>query len=304
LFGLIGSGAITGGIFGGYLASLLAPVMGSENLLFIGVILLLVCIPVNKAIWRSSELAGVSFQRQKRRMDKLAERPIRLIKDSRHLTYLALITVFAVLVARLVDYQFSAISSSKIADEDELTAFFGFWFSNFNIISLLIQLFLTRRVVGVFGVGISLYILPAGILIGALAVLFVPGLWSAVFIKSADGSLKQSINKSAIELLVLPVPAEIKNQSKTFIDVVVDSVATGLSGVILVTLVNGFDLSARFISFTIILLVLLWFHFATRVRAEYILLFKRKLKQFASDENHALDGEREKDRFPGFQPLL
>ena len=187
----------------------------------------------------------------------MAERPLRLIKNSKHLTYLALITVFAVLVARLVDYQFSAISSSRIADEDELTAFFGFWFSNFSIISLLIQLFLTRKIVGVLGVGISLYILPAGLLIGALTILFLPGLWSAVFIKSADGSLKQSINKSAIELLALPVPTEIKNQAKTFIDVVVDSLATGLSGIILITLVNGLSLPIWVISMTIILL-LVW----------------------------------------------
>jgi len=289
LFGLIGSGAITGGIFGGYLASLLAPAIGSENLLFVGALLLLVCIFVNHSIWKSPELTDLSFQRLKRRVDKIAERPVRLIRDSKHLTYLALITVFAVLVARLVDYQFSAISSAKIADEDELTAFFGFWFSNFNIISLLIQLFITRKVVGVFGVGISLYILPAGLFIGALSVLFIPGLWSAVFIKSVDGSLKQSINKSAIELLVLPVPTEIKNQAKTFIDVVVDSFATGLSGIILITLVNGLELSVRFISLTIMALVFFWFYFGSKVRREYVLLFKHKLKQFSKDGTESLD---------------
>lgn len=289
LFGLIGSGAITGGIFGGYLASLLAPAIGSENLLFVGAFLLLIAIYVNRSIWKSPELKAFSFQRQTRRVEKMAERPLRLIKDSRHLTYLALITVFAVLVARLVDYQFSAISSAKIADEDELTAFFGFWFSNFNILSLLIQLFLTRKVVGVFGVGYSLYILPAGILIGALSVLFIPGLWSAVFIKSVDGSLKQSINKSAIELLVLPVPTEIKNQAKTFIDVVVDSFATGLSGIILISVVNGLELSVRFISLIILLLIFLWFYFGTKIRREYVLLFKHKLKQFTSNGNESID---------------
>lgn len=304
LFGLIGSGAIAGGIFGGYLASLLAPAIGSENLLFVGVFLLLICIFVNKAIWKSPELAGVSFHRQKIRIDKLAERPLRLIKNSKHLTYLALITVFAVLVARLVDYQFSAISSSRIPDEDELTAFFGFWFSNFSIISLLIQLFLTRKIVGVLGVGISLYILPAGLLIGALTILFLPGLWSAVFIKSADGSLKQSINKSAVELLALPVPTEIKNQAKTFIDVVVDSLATGLSGIILITLVNGLDLPIWVISMTIILLVAGWFYFATKVRREYVLLFKHKLKQFSPDDIHAAINISDETVYGGIQKVL
>ena len=283
LFGLVGSGAILGGIIGGYLASLLAPVVGSENLLFIGVFFLVICIPVNATIWKSKELASLTYPRQKRRMGKLAEHPLRLIRNSRHLTYLALITILVVMVARLIDYQFSAISSAKIPDEDKLTAFFGFWFSNFNILSLIIQLFITRRVVGLFGVGLSLYFLPAGIFIGALALLFVPGLWSAIFVKLCDGSLKQSINKSAIELLALPIPAEIKNQAKTFIDVVVDSFATGLSGIILVTLVNGLTISARFISIPVIMLILLWLYFATNVRREYVLLFKQKLRQHRND---------------------
>ncbi|KPL17199.1 MAG: hypothetical protein AMS23_06385 [Bacteroides sp. SM1_62] len=288
LFGLIGSGAIIGGIFGGYLASILAPIVGSENLLFIGVFFLLICIPVNAAIWKSQELAALTFPRQKKRMGKIAEHPMRLIKNSKHLTYLALITILVVMVARLIDYQFSAISSAKIPDEDELTAFFGFWFSNFNILSLIIQLFITRRVVGLFGVGLSLYFLPAGIFIGALALLFVPGLWSAIFVKLCDGSLKQSINKAAIELLALPIPAEIKNQAKTFIDVVVDSFATGLSGIILVTLVNGLAISARFVSIPVILLIFLWLYFATHVRREYVLLFKQKLKQNRTDRNSGI----------------
>ncbi len=288
LFGLIGSGAIIGGIFGGYLASILAPVVGSENLLFVGVFFLLICIPVNTSIWRSRELASLTFPRQKKRMGKIAEHPMRLIKNSRHLTYLALITILVVMVARLIDYQFSAISSAKIPDEDELTAFFGFWFSNFNILSLIIQLFITRRVVGLFGVGLSLYFLPAGIFIGAMALLFSPGLWSAIFVKLCDGSLKQSINKSAVELLALPIPAEIKNQAKTFIDVVVDSFATGLSGIILVALVNGLAISARFISIPAILLILLWLYFATNVRREYVLLFKQKLKQNRTDKNNGI----------------
>ncbi|MEZ4825267.1 MAG: hypothetical protein R3C61_03090 [Bacteroidia bacterium] len=46
LFGFIGAGAIAGGIFGGYLTSILAPVLGSENLLFVSALLLIICIPI------------------------------------------------------------------------------------------------------------------------------------------------------------------------------------------------------------------------------------------------------------------
>ena len=46
LFGFIGSGAILGGIFGGYLTSILAPIIGNENLIFLAAFFLLFCIPL------------------------------------------------------------------------------------------------------------------------------------------------------------------------------------------------------------------------------------------------------------------
>jgi AAA family ATP:ADP antiporter len=105
----------------------------------------------------------------------------------------------------------------------------------------------------------------------------MPALWSAILIKSGDGSLKQSINKSAIELLALPIPTETKNQVKTFIDVFIDSFATGVGGIILIMLINGLNLSIHFVSISIMLLILLWFYYAKKVRIEYLSLFKEKL---------------------------
>ncbi|MEZ5069457.1 MAG: hypothetical protein R2751_00465 [Bacteroidales bacterium] len=277
LFSVIGGAAIGGGIFGGYLTSVLAPLIGSENVLFVGAFFLILCIPLFRAIWNSNKAVTSSVYRRKQRMGKVSERPYRLVLSSKHLTYLAGITALSVLVAKLVDYQFSAISSMRILDEDELAAFFGFWFSNFNLLSLLIQLFLTRRIVGVYGVGVSLFFLPVGIFAGAVAILISPGLFSAVLIKASDGSLKQSVNKSAIELLAFPIPSDIKNQAKTFIDVFVDAIATGISGLLLVFFVNGLHLPVRFVSVVILLLLLVWFKMISRIRNEYIDQFRKKL---------------------------
>lgn len=277
LFSVIGGAAIGGGIFGGYLTSVLAPLIGSENVLFVGAFFLVCCIPLSRAIWNSNRQVTASLYQRKQRSGKVSEKPYRLVLSSRHLSYLAAITAISVLVAKLVDYQFSAISSRRILNEDELASFFGFWFSNFNLLSLLIQLFITRRVVGVYGVGISLFFLPLGILLGAVAILVSPGLWSAVLIKASDGSLKQSVNKSAIELLAFPIPADIKNQAKTFIDVFVDSFATGISGLLLIFLINGLNLQVRFVSILILLLLLIWLRLIARIRSEYIIQFKQKL---------------------------
>jgi AAA family ATP:ADP antiporter len=278
LFGYIGAGAIGGGIFGGYLTSVLAQFMSSEFLLFVCAALLYLCIPITRRVWEQNVAKTQTPFQQKKRLTGFAEHPVNLIRQSRHLTYLAGIVGVSVMVAKLVDYQFGGVASTLITDPDELTAFFGFWFSTFNLISLLLQLFLTRRIVGTFGVGTSLFFLPTLIFLAAMLLLIFPELLlAAVFLKMSDGSLKQSINKAAMELIILPVPVDVKNQTKTFIDVFVDSLATGISGLILIFLVKGLDLSTHAISIMIIALILVWIFLANKVRGEYLKSFKLKI---------------------------
>lgn len=283
LFGFIGSGAIFGGIFGGYLTNLLAPVMGSENIILFSIGFILICLPLVTRLCRSSErplsfiTPVLAFQTGPK-----AAHPWRLIRKSWHLSYLAAILGIGVLTAKLVEYQFSAIAISHIPQEDELAAFFGFWLSNLNIASLLIQLFVTRRVVGTLGVGTSLFFLPLGILTGALAILFYPVLWAAVYLKVCDGSLKNSINKAGIELMVLPIPSAVKNQIKAFIDVFVDSAATGVGGLLLLGLAFLFPATPGDVSVMIIILVLVWLFLANRIRYEYIQSFRLKISDKAS----------------------
>lgn len=279
LFGFIGAGAIAGGIFGGYLTNLLAPVIGSENLIFVCILFLSACIFIARTVWKKSVETNpeIKFQ-QKTLLKKSVDHPIKLIRNSRHLTVMAGLVGIGVLAAKLVDYQFSAIATANIFHEDELTAFFGFWLSNLNLVSLFIQLFLTRRVVGVFGVGTSLFFLPAGILFGAVAILIFPALWSGILIKISDGSLKQSINKAGMELLALPIPTDIKNQAKTFIDVFMDSFATGIGGVLLSLLTFGLGFSVRQVSVVIILLIAAWLYLVIQIRREYINSFRLRIE--------------------------
>lgn len=277
LFGFIGAGGIAGGIAGGYSASALATFMTSESLLFVAGFLLALCIPITRHIWTDSVVPTQQPIQQKKRMGGLQEHPLLLILHSRHLTYLAVIIGVSVIVAKLVEYQYTAVASEHFRDPEKLTSFFGFWLSTLSIISLLVQLFITHRVVGVFGVGTSLFLLPTGILVGALLLFLFPSLWAAILIRIADGSLKQSINKSATELLALPIPTDIKNRTKSFIDVFIDCFATGLAGLILIFIVNKLNLDTRATCLMIIALIGVWIYFAYRVRKEYIRSFKQRM---------------------------
>lgn len=304
LFGFIGTGAIAGGIFGGYLTTLLAEPLGSENLIFVGAGLLFFCIPITIYVWKSQVLPSqTSFQRKK----KIGKRDhaFQIIRKSAHLSYLAGIVGVSVIIAKLVDYQFNAVASAKIPDPDELTAFLGLWFSNFNLVSLIIQLLLTRRVVGMFGVGTSLLFLPISILFGATLLFFLPELWVVIILKTSDGSLKQSINKAAVELLALPIPLETKTQTKTFIDVFIDSIATGLGGIILIFLVKGLGLPVPFISLMIIALIGVWIFFVLRVRKEYLRSFRLNMLQASTtEEDNPIQQPDQKSILEGWKKVL
>lgn len=277
LFGFIGSGAIMGGIIGGYLTSILAPFIGNENLVFIAAFLLLFCIPLLRKVWGTRVKKLGQFKEKKRTISN-AERPLGLILKSKHLTYIACIVAVSVLVAKLVDYLFSDFAAASFADTDELTAFFAFWFSTFNLLSLVIQLFFTHRIVGIWGVGFSLLLLPIGIFGGSLFFLILPELSAVVVIKAMDGVLKQSVHKSASELLALPLPFDLKNRTKSFIDVVVDSIATGIAGCLLIFVIRGLDLPSFYIGVLIIILVALWLFFIFKVRQEYYKTFRTNLE--------------------------
>lgn len=277
LFGFIGSGAIIGGIFGGYLTSILAPLIGNENLMFVAALLLFFCIPLLRKIWNIRVRKNGTIRKHKNPVNTV-EPPLKLILKSKHLTYIASIVAVSVVVAKLVDYLFSDFASSAISDADELTAFFAFWFSTFNLLSLIIQLFFTHRIVGIWGVGFSLLLLPIGIFGGSILFLLLPELSAVVVIKAMDGILKQSIHKSASELLTLPLPFDLKNKTKSFIDVVVDSLATGIAGCLLIFVVRGLDLPSFYIGILILILVCLWLYFIYKVRIEYYKTFRTNLE--------------------------
>ena len=278
LFGFIGSGAILGGIFGGYLTSFLAPVIGNENLIFLASALLFVCFPLLRNIWKSRVIKLGKFKEEKRTVFSGDGRPFQLIKKSKHLTYMAAILALSVVVAKLIDYLFSDFASAAISDPEELTSFFAFWFSTFNLVALSIQLFFTHRIVGIWGVGFSLLLLPIGILLSGVFFLILPELSVVVVIKAMDGSLKQSVHKSASELLALPLPFDLKNKTKSFIDVVVDSIATGIAGCLLLFVVKAFQLPSYYITIIIIVLVLIWVFFIGQVRKEYYKTFRQNLE--------------------------
>ena len=100
-----------------------------------------------------------------------------------------------------------------------------------------------------------------------------------VIIKGIDGSFKQSLNKAAVELSIMPIPLQIKNQAKSYIDVAVDSIATGIAGFMLIFLIKRLDLNTSYITIIIILFVFIWILLIYRLREAYFESFRTNIER-------------------------
>lgn len=280
LFGFIGAGAIAGGIFGGYLTSILAKYFGNSTVIYAAASLLLLCLPIIFTVWkmRIITLNRIIIKNRNKEKKEVSGSAIKVILKSKHLSYLALIVGVSVIVAKLVDYQFSDFSHTTFTDPDELSAFFGFWFSSFNVAAFLIQLLLTNRLLSFFGVTSNLLILPMGIALGSLLFLVFPELWALVLIKGMDGSFKQSVNKAAFELSILPISFDVKKRAKPFIDVVIDSIATGIAGCLLLLVVKKMDVPSSYITIITFFFLLIWIFIVYRLRDSYFASFLKNIK--------------------------
>lgn len=278
-FGFIGAGGIAGGIFGGYFTSILTSIMPSEHILFVAAFLIFCCVPLYKMFWkREQESSGIISQEKADESEISGKSPFTIIKESKLLLCITVVTGLSVLIAKLIDYQYSDFAARMLDDTEKLSSFFGIWLSNISIFSLIIQLLLTERILKFLGVGSSLLIMPSAILLGSVLLLIIPELWVVVFIKVADGSLKQSIDKSSKELIFMPVPFQTKKKTKSFIDVVVDSVATGVAGILLFFFIKAFDVSSVYVSILTIAILLVEIGMIFRLKRAYRESFRKLAK--------------------------
>ena len=305
LFGPIGAGAIAGGIAGGYLATLIAGEFGIRALLYTATGMLVPVMLISVFLWRNFIRGKESNLSRKKKTSVLRESPHQLIIGSKHLLLLCGIIATSVITAKLVDYQFSALASERFADEDRLTAFFGFWFSTFNVIGLIIQLLLTQRIVQRLGVSGALMFLPVGLGVGAITMLFLPGIGSGIFSRLTDGSLKQSLHRAGVEMLFLPVSDAVKSRIKTYIDVLIDSVAGGLGGLLLLLLVDVFNFSVQAISLLVLVFVLGWLVCVLLIRDEYLEAFRAQLQHLRPEtRSRRTIKSRHKEVLSGFLRVL
>ena len=223
LFGFIAAGATLGAISGSIFTVSTVEHMAPAYLM-IGAALML-----EVAVFCVRRLSGLSNALSERPQADQAEKPIGGtllggIRDALSSSYLLNVSLFLLLYAvttTFLYFQQAAVVSQSFQNRAAQTAFFATVDLGVNVLTLLVQLFLTGRILKRFGVGITLSLLPVFSVFGFGALALVPTLSSVITFQLIRRAGNFAIARPTREVLFTVLPREDRYKAKSFIDTVV-----------------------------------------------------------------------------------
>ncbi len=193
-----------------------------------------------------------------------------LFAGSQYLKSIALIILVSVVVSTLIDFHFKTGAKEAYPSTQQLAGFFSLYYGWLNVATLVVQVLFTGRLLSKLGVGMSLQVTPGLLFTGVLALVVSPGILTATLTRMADAVLRNSIHRSATEVLYTALPGDVVKTVKTFLDVVVERFGDAAAGfiILLFTFLPTRDYLA-YIHVVCIAMIILWFVLNGFLRARF-----------------------------------
>ncbi len=286
VFPLIGGAGLTGAIVGGLLTAVAAKIIGTANLFSLWSLLLFASIPI---VYRIKFLAGPASSDSsvssidpglnQSNNDGGRLREMLQIPLIRSLTYIALPMW---IVVNIVDYQFLHTMNETIQDQDRLAGILGLLNSIFSACGLLLQLFITSRLLNRYGVGAMILAHAVSMTVGSLGLLLrsivAPAVSqallsfrsiAAIFASFSDEVIAISTGESASQLLFNAIPESKRGRCRAFIYGTVEPICAMLSGILLIVLIKS-EATELFLSSVLVACSIIWIWFSVKVESTYL----------------------------------
>lgn len=158
--------------------------------------------------------------------------PLGELRKAPFLRNLGLLVAIGAATSTLLDYIFSAQASVAIARGAPLLHFFSLFWLGVSIVSFILQITLGRIALEKLGLAVSIAFLPGVILLGGALGLAVPGLMSAALLRGGEAVQRNTLFRSAYELLYTPLSEQRKRATKALIDIGFDRAGTVIGSTI------------------------------------------------------------------------
>lgn len=270
LFGFIAAGGSTGAIVGPLITGLLATSLGPINLLLVSVLFLGIAMLCIHRLSRWSDSADrfdanrvpMSVRREKL---KAKARPlgggvfagIQAVLSSWYLVGICLFIWLYTTLATFLYFTQAHLVSLAYNDPAQRTALFAWIDLTVNMLTLLVQLSMTGRIIHAVGLARTLAIVPVLLLIGFFSLGLMPILPVLICIQVLRRSGNYALARPAREVLFTVVDREAKYKAKNFIDTVVYRGGDAISGWVYVGL-QGMGLGISGIAYVALPITLLW----------------------------------------------
>jgi AAA family ATP:ADP antiporter len=265
LYGLIGLGGVAGGVFGTTTVRVLIARINVVGWLWIcfglGLLILVVAFGAGRMVEKNPppEPESSPAELEEKAKGNPALEGARLVFSSPYLLSIVAIVGLYEIVSTVMDFQFTSTIAHYLSGP-AIGKQFATVFAITNMVSMLVQLFLTSFVMSRLGVGVALMMLPLAALAGSMGFMALPVLVMGSALNTLDNGFSYSINQSAKEALYVPTTRDEKYKAKAFIDMFVQRFAKAVAvGVSLgITMVFREFSNLRYLSGFTVAVIALW----------------------------------------------
>lgn len=275
LFGLIGAGSVLGALLGAILARAIAGLFPPEFLLVAGAIAFVLAALGPGRLIRAGEPAP------SKRAPAIRD-DLRAVGGHPYVRRILLLVLLSTVALTTVDYVFKSLVAASVP-KAELGAYFANVSIVLNAVSLVVQVAGVGWVMRMLGVGVSVQIMPALIVIGATGVFGGGGVIAAVILKGVDGSLRHSLQRTTVELLYVPLADALRARAKPFIDLLGQRGGQAAASLFIFAAV-ALGAKETHLAVGIAVLGAAWLWAAAGVRRHYLDLFRATLSEGRVDD--------------------
>ena len=211
--GLITAGGSVGGLLGGLLTERMGTAFSASSMLPVLALLQLSLVVLVLPLARTS--AG---RPQSPEMGDTTSSAMEALRHSSYLRLLLYLVALAAAAEGVLDYVFK-LQASRITDGPGLLRLFAVFYTATSLLTVLLQVSVLRTIFNRLGVARSTMLLPAGVALGSLGGLMVPGFPSVALARAVETVFRNSVFRSAQELLYSPVSALERRAAKPVVDV-------------------------------------------------------------------------------------
>ena len=282
LFGLVGTGEVLAGIIGGLSVPLIIRFTGPLNLLLIAIFGMLASLAI---LIYTLRLAADRFTPAEDQGETGKDaRPFHELFKERYLLLFFGVSVLSYMGYYFIDYIFYDQVESAFPDENQLASFFGIFYAVLSLFDLVSSGLISGRMLTRYGLTFGLMTLPvADALAGGGAVLSMWAgaaglfLWLVVLTKLFDEVFRSSVQGNAFRILYQPLPAGRRLRIQAIRESIVEPMAVGMAGTLLLLLTVGADLSALQLMYAVLALIAGCIVLGVLLRREYTTVLMKAL---------------------------